>query len=427
MLNRNFKLRPYQEQIVARGIDKINRLGLVYLSMEVRTGKTITAISIADRVKAKKVLFITKKKVIQSGTIQNDFELVLPSFDIKITNYEQVHKLNADDYDFIIIDEAHSLGAFPKPSLRTRRIKELCKGKRITLLSGTPSPESYSQLFHQFWISDFSPFIERNFYAWSKRYVQVKKRYVAHGNAVNDYSQANENLIKEVVGEYFISYTQKEAGFISEVHEKILHVTMKPITYKLVEHLKAELVFEGKGGGVIMADTEVKLMQKVHQIYSGTCKLEDGSATIIDNSKAIFIRDRFIGKKIGIFYKFKAELELLKQKFGSNLTEDITEFNRTDKNIALQIVSGREGISLRKADYLVYFNIDFSATSYWQSKDRMTTKDRVNNRVYWIFSKGGIEDKIYKTVMNKKNYTLSHFKKHERIKIPKQGYQKVGA
>ena len=71
----------------------------------------------------------------------------------------------------------------------------------------------------------------------------------------------------------------------------------------------------------------------------------------------------------------------------------------------------REGISLKMADYLVYYNIDFSATSYWQSKDRMTTKDRLRNNVYWIFSKGGIEDDIYKAVTKKKDYTLNHFKK----------------
>ena len=74
-------------------------------------------------------------------------------------------------------------------------------------------------------------------------------------------------------------------------------------------------------------------------------------------------------------------------------------------------MSGREGISLQAADFLVYYNIDFSATSYWQSRDRMSTQTRLNNKIYWIFSNNGIETKIYKAVNGKKNYTLSHFKK----------------
>jgi hypothetical protein len=133
---------------------------------------------------------------------------------------------------------------------------------------------------------------------------------------------------------------------------------------------------------------------------------------VLDLSKAEFIKENFKGKKIGIFYKFKEELNALSQVFGAeNLTTDLSVFESTDKNIALQIVSGREGISLKQADCLVYYNIDFSATSYWQSKDRMTTKDRLDNDVYWIFTKEGIENDIYKTVIKKKDYTINHFKK----------------
>ena len=149
-------------------------------------------------------------------------------------------------------------------------------------------------------------------------------------------------------------------------------------------------------------------LQKVHQIYSGTIKLEDGTSTIIDDSKGVFIKNRF-KDKIAIFYKFKEELKLLQSVFGDRLTTSLNEFNTTDKNIALQIVSGREGISLSKAKYLVYFNIDFSATSYWQSRDRLTTKERMQNDVYWIFSKGGLEDKIYKQVQDKKSFTTTHY------------------
>ncbi len=93
------------------------------------------------------------------------------------------------------------------------------------------------------------------------------------------------------------------------------------------------------------------------------------------------------------------------------MTTELDEFNNTNKSIALQIVSGREGISLRKADALVYYNIDFSATSYWQSRDRMTTKDRLESDVYWVFAKGGIEQDIYRAVVKKKDYTVRHFKK----------------
>ena len=203
---------------------------------------------------------------------------------------------------------------------------------------------------------------------------------------------------------------RKEAGFQVKTNEHILHVKMSPLTYNVAAKLQKNLVVEGESE-VILADTPVKLMMKLHQIYSGTVKFESGASKTLDLTKAQFIKEKFKGKKIGIFYKFKQELKALQEVFQDNLTTELKEFVNTKKSIALQIVSGREGISLRQAECLVYYNIDFSATSYWQSRDRMTTKERKKNEVYWIFSKGGIEDQIYKAVVNKKDYTLNHFRK----------------
>lgn len=411
----SFQPRTYQTSISNYGAMVLNKLNIVMLSMEVRTGKTLTAFMICQKAKAKKVLFITKKKVIESETIQNDHKLLNPDFELVLINYESVHKITDKDIDIVIIDESHSLGRFPKPSLRTKRIKQVVGNSRVILMSGTITPESYSQIYHQFWVSNFSPFTETSFYKWAHTYVTLKEIYVAHGNQVNDYSNADIKLIQDKINPYMVTYTQKQAGFESEVEERVLEVEMKPTTYKLIDLLENDLVYEGKNGGVILCDTSVKLMMKVHQLYSGTIKMEDGTAVTIDDSKGQFIKNKFKGRKIGIFYKFKQELVLLKEVFGDSLTTDILEFNKTNKNIALQIISGREGISLRKAEYLVFFNIDFSATSYFQAKDRMTTKERSFNRVYWIFAKRGLEKQIYKTVLNKKSYTTKHY---ERSKLP---------
>jgi len=218
------------------------------------------------------------------------------------------------------------------------------------------------------------------------------------------------NRINATIKPYMITFTQAEAGFETKVEAHVLICEMKESTYKLINRLKRDKVVEGKSE-VILADTAVKLMGKIHQLSSGTIKFESGKTMVIDHSKAEFIKDRFKSKKIGIFYKFVAEYQALKDVYGDGLTNDIDEFNSTGKNIALQIVSGREGISLKNADVLVFYNIDFSSTSYWQARDRMSTMQRLNNDVYWVFSDRGIEQDIYKTVLGKKSYTLSVFSK----------------
>ncbi len=227
---------------------------------------------------------------------------------------------------------------------------------------------------------------------------------------INDYTRAKDEVI-EMMKPITISYTQKEAGFKVKMTEKVLRVEMNPQTYILADKLSKDLVIQGKEQ-LILAETSVKLMQKLHQIYSGTVKFESGDSMILDLSKANFIKNKFKNKKIGIFYKFKEELNALREVYKDDLVTELSSFDDSEgKVIALQIVSGREGISLRQAEALVYYNIDFSATSYWQSRDRMTTKDRLHNDIYWIFSNRGIEDKIYKAVVKKKDYTLRHFKK----------------
>lgn len=403
------EFRDYQEDIINRGSDVVNASGFLYLAMEVRTGKTLTSLGIAEKVGAKKVLFLTKKKAISS--IVGDFELLDPNFAMYTINYESLHKIPDTKWDLVILDEAHGMGAFPKPSKRAKQVKALLTTTRakVILLSGTPTPESYSQMYHQVYGILGNPFARyKNFYRFADDYVKLKQMKI-NGFNIKDYKGGLPSIIK-MMAPYTISHSQVESGFTSSITEHKLYVDMNPSTYSLAKRLEDDLVVEGKDE-VLLADTAVKLMMKLHQIYSGTVKFESGKSLTLDNTKAKFIKEHFKGQKIGIFYKFTQELKALKEVFGDELCTELDEFNGSDKNIALQIVSGREGISLREAKSLVYYNIDFSATSYWQSRDRMTTKERLHNDVYWIFSRGGLEDDIYKAVSNKKDYTLSYFKK----------------
>lgn len=416
------KLRPYQIRLAKEANDILTLKGLVYLCMEVRTGKTLTALQTAENFGAKNVLFLTKIKAFSS--IQWDYDQMDFSFKITIANDESLHKIEGS-FDLVIHDEHHRFGAYPKPNVTAKLFKERFSHLPMIFLSGTPTPESHSQWYHQFWVSDKSPFKEYpNFYKWANYFVEVKQKHLGYAK-VNDYSNADIKHINRRIKFHILTFTQAEAGFTSTVNEMVLEVEMLPITTKIIERLKRDLVVTNQINQLILADTGVKLMQKIHQLSSGTCKFEDGTSKVIDYSKAEFIKENFKSEKIAIFYKFKEEWNALKETIGNKLTNDLDEFNSSDKWIALQIVTGREGISLKEAKYLVYYNIDFSAVSYWQSRDRLTTMNRKENEVFWIFSKGGIEQKIYQTVLGKKDYTLQIFKKDYEFKVPSQSKEAV--
>jgi hypothetical protein len=403
------ELRPAQRTVVDNAKIILIEKNIVYLACEVRTGKTFMGITTGYESGWKNILFVTKKKAME-GVQADFFKMALP-IRVKIVNFEQVHKL-INEFDGVIVDESHSLGAFAKPSNRTKILRELIGTKPVILMSGSPTPESPAQIFHQFWISQSGPFQKyTNFYKWAKDFVNVKKKFIS-GFQINDYSDAKEELINIATAPYMVNLSQVDAGFTSFVDEEILTVPIDARMYQLMKVLKKDKLYKMKSGHTIIADTPVKLQTLFHQISSGTVKVDETHRQVLDESKAYFIKTRFAGQKISIFYKFICEGDLLRKIFPDH-TDNPTEFNKsTDKTFICQVVSGREGTNLSTADALVMYNIDFSATSYWQARARMQTKDRIKaSKLYWIFSEKGIEHFVYKAVVKKQNYTKKFFSK----------------
>lgn len=446
-------LRDYQISLADKCYSILSSHGFVYLAAEVRTGKSATSLEICRLFGAKNVLFLTKKKAIKS--IESDY--IDFGFDkfflLTVTNDESMHKVT-DTFDLVIHDEHHRYGAFPKPGKYCRMFKEKYGHLPTIFLSGTPVPESPSQWYHQFWCIKRNPFQVNNFYGWFKamgcvkkefdlgfgmvanyhntkevvyKWASVQKRelskndsdYDAKLKTINDVQEQgiirqeeSESKIKSIVDNFLVTFTQQEAGFSTSVAEKVHYVKMDAVTYKIASRLKKDRVVQGSDE-VILADTAVKMMGKLLQIFSGTVIFESGSGKVIDTSKANYIRKAFDGERLGIFYKFQQEWNMLKSVFGDDLTNDIEKFDNGIKHIALQYLSGREGVSLKNADELIFITPDFSATTYFQARDRLTHKDRTENTLHWILSDRGIDKRVYEVVKTKKSYTTSIFNKDE--------------
>jgi hypothetical protein len=459
-----FRLRDYQERLASECKDKIREYKICILNGEVRTGKTLTSIAIAANYND--VLFVTKIKAIPdikfayvcywffisnnytdcnkffsacksiglsidySIKLSIDYKLfnnptykkneLFTSFDncfkLTIINYESLHKIQGV-FDLVICDESHSIAAFPKPSKRTKAVKQFVSND-LLLLTGTLLPESNAQIFHQLWISPHSPYKHlKNFYAWHKTFGTPKLIYTSYGTS-NDYSVVDYEKVKTTIDKLKVSITQKEAGFETSINVKTLSCEMKPETKKIMNKLRKDKVVIGKNSSIV-ADTPTKLMQKLHQLSSGTIIVDNhdneqtSKGVIIDNSKIEFIKQKFPNKKLALFYFYKQERKMIFDSFKEDVTDDLSEFNTTDKHIALQQVSGAEGINLSAADVLIFINFGFSNTKFIQAKDRLTTKDRKHNDVYFILSDDGIDKQVYKSVCNKKDYVLKTFIRDE--------------
>lgn len=408
------ELRPIQIEKSKELLKILNIYNCVYLRGMVRSGKTATVLETAKLYNAKKVLFLTKKKAISS--IESDYKKFGYSYNIKATNYESVHKVKDTDFDLIIYDEAHCLSGFPKPAKRVKIIKDMFSAIPCIWLSGTPAAESNSQYYHQFYVSDYSPFKKyKNFYIWAREVVDItEKRIGTH--TVKDYSKIKaESLpyLKTIIDVFSVIMTQQDAGFEVNIKEHLIRITTPANLHNLAKRLIKDRAIEGKKG-FIMAEMPAKLQSKVHQIYNGSVILEtiegENITHIFSTYKADYIKDHFKGKKIAIMYYYQAELEILKSVFGNDITTDLEYFDTTNKNFAIQ-QNSTEGMNISKADCLVYYNFHFSGKAYIQSRDRLTVKERTNNDVYFILETPGINESILDRVRDKKDFNLASFKR----------------
>ena len=179
-----------------------------------------------------------RKKAIDS--IERDYNLMNGSFNLKVINYESLHLVaNECRWDLIVCDEAHSMGAFPKPSNRASLVKSVIQKykSKVILLSGTPTPESYAQMYHQVYGIPNNPFSEFvNFYKFCAKHVKIKQKKIG-SMFINDYSEGLPSIL-DAMRPYTINYTQADAGFKVVTTENVLQVELKPSTYELIKRLK---------------------------------------------------------------------------------------------------------------------------------------------------------------------------------------------
>lgn len=399
------ELRSYQERALKEVWRIINRKQVAYLVGELRTGKTLVALHTANPFAKGDgyVLFVTVKKAIPA--IKDMHKKSGLKYSVAVINYEQLHKVTKKPV-FIIYDEAHCMGAYPKPSKRTKLARKMFAGIPTLFLSGTPAPESDSQLYHQFWVTGQGPWGRyKNFYQFAGAHIDISETWIGNGRKIKNYSKAKPTVVA-AFEPYKIVMTQKEAGFDGKIIEKIHWLDLPKECSELIREIKKNRFSDRRK---LTADTGSKLMSAIHQICSGTYIDDDRNRQWMNDFKVRYIKEKFRGRKIVIFYNFIAEGDMLKKAF-KYWTDDPKYFDYYENvPFICQIKSGKEGIDLRTADDIIYFNINHSSVCYWQSRARSQSIDGGDKLCHWLFTKTGIEKDIYKVVLNKKNFTLQHF------------------
>lgn len=394
-------MKPYKHQIdiSSQALDILRKHMIVYLAMQERTGKTLTSILICEQTKCNNILVITKKKALVG------WEETLSKYKHNKTyeciNYESLHKCTFKP-DLVIIDEAHSnLGAYPKVGKTWKEVYKFTKGKPIIYLSATPSAQTYAQLYHQFKLSSWTPWIKyTSFYNWHKDYGIENIIYLG-GRQIKQYNEVKSEKVMRDVEHLFISYTRTELGFEHEPNDILHYIDLSSEIKEYYNSLLKDRVATIAGTEVI-ADTVMALRTKLHQIEGATLKQEDKNIFLSKIDKIDYILKTWgDSDNLVIFYQYQNELSLLKQTFKSATI--------------LQGTSFAEGVDLSMYETCVVYSMDFSTAKYTQRRARQCNMKRDTPiDFHFLLVKGAISEQVYQTVaVNRTNFVDSYFNKQE--------------
>ena len=115
-----------------------------------------------------------------------------------------------------------------------------------------------------------------------------------------------------------------------------------------------------------------------------------------------------------VFYNFTNELKALIDVIGdrpvsvvSGEKRDLTAYEKSENSVTLiQYQAGSYGLNLQKANKIIYFTPPVSSEFFEQSKKRIHRINQTRTCYYYrLICKNSIEERIYKTLAKRKDFT----------------------
>lgn len=391
--------RDDQVSLAVKGYHILKEHMIVYLAAEERVGKSLPAVLIAEMCSGvERVLIITKKKPIAGwfDTLSryNSFK----EFDV--TTYHSAHKCKAENYQLIILDEAHNyISSYPKTAKIWAQVKALTLNKPLIYISATPHPQGYQQLYHQFKLSSWSPFKKySDFYSWFKTFGIPEEVYI-DGIARQQYHKTHEKLIKPFVDHLFVTATRKESNFKFEPKDKVHYIELSDYAKNIYNRLIKDLVYDHDGTKII-CDTRSKLRYALHMLEGGTAKGVRDYLILHNTEKIDYIIENWgDNESLVIFYNYKEEEIKLHRYF--------------KKARILQGTSYAEGVELSQYETIVVYSHDFSTGKFTQRRARQASMHRKTEIVvHYLVVADAVSEQAYETVaINKKNFVDTVFER----------------
>lgn len=289
---------------------------------------------------------------------------------------------------------------------RSKFIMKL-KAKNVILLSGTPVSGKYEELWSQCQLLGWE--ISKEVF-W-KQFIITHKIDVGGFPITIVVGYKNVERLKRKLREYGAVFMKTEE--VWDLPEQVETVIKISTTNEYKKFKKDRLVIiEGKE---LVGDTTLTKMLYERQLAGqyNKDKLE-ALKELLEGTE-----DRII-----IFYNFNEEYRLIKdicEKLKKPISsmngsiKDLKNYDNESNSVTLvQYQAGAMGLNLQKSNKIIYFTLPLSSEFMEQSKKRTHRIGQDRTCFYWyLITEKSIEEKIYKVLQERRDYTNKLFEEDE--------------
>ena len=432
------QLHDYQR----KAVEYIKEKKRCALFLDLGLGKTVTTLtaikSLISEEKVKRVLIVAPLRVASTvwhsevkewehlkdlkvvkalGSPSNRLKaLEDKNADVVVINRENITWLasqsnNLLSFDFLVIDESSSFKS--ASTQRHKSIRSLAKASSYCLLlSATPAPNSFLDLWAQFQLLDGGVSLGTSFYKFRDKYCYPDRLgYIwrPRPGAVEDVQKRIENKTLSMTAEDYLTLPDK----IYLNH----YIDLPPKALTAYNTLESGLFLE-LGDKEVNASNSAVLAGKLLQMTAGAVYVDsalvDGntqrSYEVIHNSKIealAEIIESSEGESVLVCYNFKSDLMRLREAFpdaevfSKDSSETVTRWNNGEIKILLvHPAAAGHGLNLQKGGSLiVFFSMTWSLELYQQVIGRLHRQGQDKPvRIIHILARDTLDERIERVI-----------------------------
>ena len=443
----NVPLYRHQKAAVEFAMKRLLSHGGAALLMEMGTGKTLTAITIAGRLRklglVHRVLVIAPLSVL--GVWRDEFEryaafdytlcvltgstkakeallegLHGPGMQIAVVNYESCWRMDLalDDWmpDLMICDEGHRIKNARANASKSVHMLAMLTQYRL-LLTGTVIVNKPIDVFSQYKFVDREIF-GNSFYQFRNRYFNM----VGYGNYTPVMKPWMRGEFTKKLHDAAFRVTKAECLDLPETTDVIQRIDLEIIPMQLYQDLVQDSVAQLMRDEVTTTNVLTMLL-RLSQLTGGfltgdqTGNVEQVSRAKLDALKELIEDAMENGEKVVVIARFVPEINAigaLMEKMGIRYAQISGGVTDRDEQVKAfqedpecrvfvgQIATAGLGITLTAARIMVFYSLDYSMANYEQARARIHRVGQTQACTYvHLIARGTVDERVIQALRDK--------------------------